>query len=219
MQSAVELQEQLRAVREGHPLLVYRRRDGPQEIFSLRPAVDSVVIGRGEGSDVVLSGDPEISRAHAILERIGSDWGVRDDGISENGTFVNGERVQGRRRLRDGDRIRVGSVGITFKAPADAEADATAKAASRGPSPISDAQRRVLVALCRPYRDEGAFTAPATNRQIAEELTLSIDAVKTHMTALYERLEVGDVPQQQKRLRLVEIAFGSGVVSLSDLDR
>ena len=110
-------------------------------------------------------------------------------------------------------------MGITFKAPADAEADATAKAASRGPSPISDAQRRVLVALCRPYRDEGAFTAPATNRQIAEELTLSIDAVKTHMTALYERLEVGDVPQQQKRLRLVEIAFGSGVVSLSDLDR
>ena len=40
---------------------------------------------------------------------MGGDWVVCDDGLSHNGTFVNGERVRGRRRLRDGDVIAVGA--------------------------------------------------------------------------------------------------------------
>ena len=31
-----------------------------------------------------------------------------DDGLSRNGTFVNGERLSGRRRLTDGDTLRFG---------------------------------------------------------------------------------------------------------------
>ena len=32
---------------------------------------------------------------HAELTRIGDDWVVCDEGLSHNGTFVNGERVRG----------------------------------------------------------------------------------------------------------------------------
>lgn len=213
-----ELQQQLRSEREGTPFLVYRDEHGAQAIFTLADELRSVVLGRAETSDIALDWDDEISRVHAVLERIGADWTIVDDGLSANGTFVNGERVQGRRRLRDGDRLRLGDVGIVFRAPADAAARATVKAAAGGPAQISDAQRRVLVALCRPYREGGAFAAPPTNSQIAEELVVGVDTVKAHMRALYERFEVGDLPQQQKRARLVELAFRSGEITLRDLD-
>ena len=41
----------------------------------------------------MLDWDSEISRVHAALERIGDDWTVVDDGLSHNGTYLNGERV------------------------------------------------------------------------------------------------------------------------------
>ncbi len=75
----------------------------------------------------------------------------------------------------------------------------------------------MLVALCRPFKDGAAFATPPTNQQIADELHLSVDAVKTHMRALFEKLEVGDLPQNQKRVALVERALHSGAISKSDL--
>ena len=54
---------------------------------------------------------------HAALERAGDDWILVDDGLSHNGTYVGGERVNGRRRLRDGDVISVGTTTIAFCAP------------------------------------------------------------------------------------------------------
>ncbi len=178
----------------------------------------SVVVGRDQESDLVLDWDPQVSRVHALVERLGSDWAVVDDGLSQNGTFVNGERVHGRRRLEDGDRLRVGDVGIVFQLLAVRGGDATVKAGSGGPTQISDAQRRVLVALCRPYREGPVFAAPPSNSEIAEELVIGIDTVKAHLKALYERFQVEDLPHQQKRARLVELALQSGTVTPRDLD-
>jgi DNA-binding NarL/FixJ family response regulator len=75
----------------------------------------------------------------------------------------------------------------------------------------------VLVALCRPFREGSEFARPATNRQIAEEVFLSVDAVKANLRALFETFEVGDLPQNQKRVRLAELALRSGVISPRDL--
>jgi DNA-binding NarL/FixJ family response regulator len=75
----------------------------------------------------------------------------------------------------------------------------------------------VLVALCRPYKDGGSFATPATNQKIGEELHLSVDAVKTHMRALFEKLGVGDLPQNQKRVALVERALQTGAVNSREL--
>ena len=46
---------------------------------------------------------------------------------------------------------------------------------------------------------------------------LSVDAVKTHLRTLFQRFEIGDLPQNQKRARLVECAFQWGLVSERDL--
>ncbi len=46
---------------------------------------------------------------------------------------------------------------------------------------------------------------------------MSVEAVKTHMRALFERFGVGDLPRQAKRSELVRRAFQNGAVSVKDL--
>ena len=74
----------------------------------------------------------------------------------------------------------------------------TAPSRLRALPQISDAQRRVLIALCRPY-GEREFAVPASNRQIADELIIGLETVKTHMRALFDAFELGELPQHQKR--------------------
>jgi pSer/pThr/pTyr-binding forkhead associated (FHA) protein len=65
------------------------------------------------GNDLVFP-EGRVSRNHAVLERRGSAIELSDLN-SENGTFVNGDRIT-RRRLAQGDRIRLGgSVELTFE--------------------------------------------------------------------------------------------------------
>ena len=137
--------------------------------------------------------------------------------MSRNGTFVNAERLQGRRRLTDGDQLRIGRTAITFRAPSDLGRSSTLIASAAIPPKLTEAQRRVLVALCRPFADGSSFATPATNRQIADELFLSVDAVKTHLRTLGEKLALADLPQNVKRARLVERAFELGIVTQRDL--
>src|SRR6185312_2615398 len=117
-----DVKARLEAEREGGPFLLLRDGDDTQMIVKLTAPV---TIGRRPERDVALIWDSEVSRLHAQLEPVGPDWTVVDDGLSRNGTYVNGERVNGRRRLRDGDRIVVGETPIVFRAPKDA-ADSTA---------------------------------------------------------------------------------------------
>jgi DNA-binding CsgD family transcriptional regulator len=152
------------------------------------------------------------------LERAGALWTLVDDGLSRNGSFVNGERLRGRRRLVDGDELRFGDTIVVFRAPLPVFEETVPAEGTSEPVRISEAQRRVLVALCRPFRDGQAFATPASNQQIAAELFLSPDAVKTHMRALFQRLDVEDLPQNKKRARLVELAFARGVIAARDLD-
>ena len=159
-----------------------------------------------------------MSGLHAQLECLGSEWTIIDDGLSTNGTFVNGERVSGRTRLHDGDRVRVGRTVLVFNA-AQASAPGTTVVAGELPAapPLTDSQRRVLIALCRPYRDGGSFATPASNQQIASEVFLSVDTVKTHLRTLFNRFGLGELPQNQKRARLAECAIQSGLVTQRDL--
>ena len=82
---------------------------------------------------------------------------------------------------------------------------------------LSDTQRRVLIALCRPFKDAPGFAVPASNQQIADELFLSVDAIKGHLRVLFEKFGVGHLPQTEKRLRLVEAAFHTGAITERDL--
>ena len=213
--SPAELRDRIEAERRGRPFLVLRTGAGAQQIVELD--VERLSIGRSTQNEVALPEDTEISRLHAELELIGGEWTVSDDGLSRNGTFVNGTRISGRHRLRDGDVVRVGQTAIAYRRPTAEDsrptqiAGATPQAADLPPT-----QRAVLVALARPYKvDE--FAVPATNADIAAELHLSVDAVKGHLRSLFARFGIEHLPQNQKRSRLVAEALQSGVVAPRDL--
>jgi pSer/pThr/pTyr-binding forkhead associated (FHA) protein len=114
---AEESPELIAAQRRGDPYVVWSDSHQRQQVLSLRDGWDRVTVGRGAAADVSLPWDSEVSRIHAELLRLGDDWAVVDDGISRNGTFVNGERIERRRRLHDGDELRVGDTALGFHAP------------------------------------------------------------------------------------------------------
>ena len=217
--TAVELKEQIEAERGGLPFLVHRDADGEQRILVLGTEKGELWIGRSPSADVQLGWDAEASGLHAQVEVVGAECTLVDDGLSTNGSFVNGERVRGRKRLRDGDMIRLGQTMLLYRSPAEgAASESTVMSADAlGAAGVSPAQKRVLVALCRPFKDGAAFATPATNQQIADELTLSVEAIKTHLRALFEKFGVSDLPQNQKRVALVERALQSGLVNERDL--
>ena len=117
----LELKERLDAERRGTPFLLLRDGEERQLIVELTAARSPVTIGRQAASDVALTLDSEVSRTHADIERIGDVWTLVDDGRARNGTYVNGERVHGRRPLRDGDVIALGRTVVTYVAPSPSD--------------------------------------------------------------------------------------------------
>src|SRR5688572_12035404 len=95
-----------------------------------------IVIGRSSDLDMVLVEDM-VSRKHAKISTVGNQIVISDMG-STNGTFVNGEKVK-KARLKEGDRILIGTSIIKLVsvdgATAGSEAEARAKLES-------NAQRR-----------------------------------------------------------------------------
>lgn len=216
--TAVELKAQIEAERTARPFLAYRDAEGERQLLTIGPGVTELWIGRSPSADVQLTWDDEVSGLHAQLEVVRDECTLVDEGLSRNGSFVNGERVAGRRHLRDGDMLRFGNTMALFRAPATAEAKSTVVATDAlAAADVSPAQRRVLVALCRPFKDGAAFATPPTNQQLADELHLSVDAVKTHMRALFEKFGVQELPQNRKRLAVVERALQTGLVSQREL--
>jgi pSer/pThr/pTyr-binding forkhead associated (FHA) protein len=212
-----ELKERLEAERRGTPFLLYRDAQGRQLIVELDRDEPRLNIGRRLENDIALPWDAEVSRIHAQLERMGSDWSLLDDGLSRNGSYVNGDRLVGRRRLRDGDRLCFGETAMLFHAPEQAGSMSTAAVPTgHGTIPLSETDRKVLVALCRPLRDS-AYASPATNREIADEVLLSIDSVKAHLRVIFERFGLSELPQNQKRARLAALALVNGLVRQQDL--
>ena len=102
-------------------------------------------------------------------------------------TFLNRERISRRRRLKDGDVLRFGDTLIAF----------------------SQTQRRVLVALCPPFKNTNGFATP---------VFLSVEAVKTHPRGLVEKF---GVPRTSLRTRSACVwssgRFKSGLISQRDL--
>jgi pSer/pThr/pTyr-binding forkhead associated (FHA) protein len=214
-QSVSEMNARLEAERAGRPFLLYRDQDDRQQLFVFDPSAANASVGRQPSSDLLLDWDQKVSRLHARFERVQDDWEIVDDGFSSNGTFVNQARLRGRHRLQDGDNLRFGNTAATFHSPSrehPRSADAADIPAAVG---LSTTQRRVLVALCRPYKNR--FASPATDQQIADELFLSVAEVRAHVRVLEAKLGVEQLPPAEMRVRLVERAFAARLISERDL--
>lgn len=206
-----ELKARLEAERGSDALLVYRNADGEQMIAPL--AGRQLTVGRRDDNDIALAWDRQVSRLHAQIERIKGDWCLVDDGLSRNGSFVNSERIVGKRRLADGDRLCFGATAMVYRAPAADRIESTVGVSTTAPSVVlSETRRRILLALARPVA-RSAFATPATNQEIADEVCLSVDAVKAHLRGLFEQFGLSDLPQNQKRATLAATVLLNSVLA------
>lgn len=81
----------------------------PGESFDLGPV--PLTVGRAPDNSIVLPSDGFASSRHARFEAVRDAAWLVDLG-STNGTFVNGERIEGRRRLHPGDVVRIGETEL-----------------------------------------------------------------------------------------------------------
>jgi pSer/pThr/pTyr-binding forkhead associated (FHA) protein len=171
---------------------------------------ERLTVGTLETNELIVPADG-VSRVHAVLERLGDTWTVRDLG-SRNGTFVNGARIIGEHALHPGDEILLGRLRLVFRGPARGTETA---AISQAPA-LTQRERDVLVALCRPLLTGDAFTEPASTRAIAAELVVSEAAVKQHLSRLYVKFDVA-AESERRRAQLANAAVARGAVNLGDL--
>lgn len=81
------------------------------------------IIGRDDDCAVLLNATG-VSRRHAVIRLSGGGAVIEDLG-SKNGTWRNGQRLAGPIELRDGDEIRFGAIGMTFRSSPQAESTVT----------------------------------------------------------------------------------------------
>ena len=103
-------------IRAKYPLreLEIVQPDGTSKKFPLQK--DLLTLGRNANNDLSFPEDPILSRQHLKFEYEGGEWCVSDMG-SKNGTLLNDQRLDGRVRLKSGDRIGAGRVVISYNDP------------------------------------------------------------------------------------------------------
>jgi predicted component of type VI protein secretion system len=200
----------------GERFLVYRDGEGRQVIRTLARH-GSLTIGRREEADIAIPWDPELSRLHASLDLRAGEWTICDDGYSQNGTWVNEVRLAGRRRLADGDLVRVGRTMIAYCDPVPIVAGPTLVPGELSATPrFSEQQQRILRALCRPLFVDGEGINPATDEHIAEETGIPLDAVAAELDHLGRALGLDDMPVADQRAEIALLALRSGLVSADE---
>jgi DNA-binding CsgD family transcriptional regulator len=171
---------------------------------------DVTTLGRGQGVDIPLE-DPTVSRLHAEIVIRGPHVYVSDLGLSTNGTRVNGRPV-GRRILTDGDVISLGMARMRIGGLATLEPleEDTLELRRVAAPDLTRRELEVLTCLCRPALTQEAFVAPATAREIADELVVTEAAVKQHLLRLYAKF---GIPEGiNRRARLANEVVRAGVI-------
>jgi pSer/pThr/pTyr-binding forkhead associated (FHA) protein len=87
--------------------------EGGVERVQLDSTVLEVTVGRSSSNDIVVD-DPLVSRKHAVFERLAAGWSIHDL-RSTNGTYVNGEPLDGSRPLYNDDQVHIGETRIVYK--------------------------------------------------------------------------------------------------------
>ena len=176
-----------------------------------------VTLGRRPEADVCLPWDPGISRLHAeLIERAG-EWVIADDGLSQNGTYVNGLAVESRRRLHDGDLITVGQTNLTFCDPVGGDDVTMTMLGLQQPMrTYSEQQQRILRCLCSPLLGDGDGVRAASDEKVAADLALPQLVVTRELDAIAHSFGYGELAVAERRLRTALTALRSGLASPGD---
>ena len=172
-----------------------------------------VLIGRRRGAAVCID-DASVSRAHAELSVTQGVWMVQDIG-SVAGTFLLRDnepprKLDGRRRLEHGDRIRVGRTILKFHDPPVPDDPGATERAAGDTIVLTSAEQKVLRLLCaRELDGRGGWP---TDGEVAADLVVAESTIRSHMKSLYRKFDLVDVPDRQKRARLVRRAIDEGLV-------
>jgi predicted component of type VI protein secretion system len=112
-----------------------------------------VVLGR-EGVSATIGDDSELSRRHAVVRPAAGGFEIEDLG-SRNGTFVNGQKIEGAMRLSGGDSIKIGQTVLALEGVARAAETAVS------PRPAAAAAAAAAPSTAAPSEPFGALAAPA----------------------------------------------------------
>lgn len=150
----------------------------------------TIVLGRGLDCDLMFEAEG-VSRKHAKVTFFDDGSVTIYDLGSRNGTFVAGQRIE-IRDLRDGDEIVMGAVRLRFGR------DDPRYRQAQGPT---GSGRNPLDLLSHREREIARWVAQGlSNAEIARRLGISARTVGTHLSNIYQRL---DVPNRTKLARLV----------------
>ena len=184
--SPAELRARIEAERAGKCPWIVRDPVGGQRILALEPARAPLSIGRDSFATFAW---PGTARSRACTPSCTGRAATGPCGTTASratGTFGNGDPDHGHLppagRRSSAVRHDPADLPHSRRGRGDAATQTSVPASGAAP-PVSGAQRRVAVALCRPFGQGGAFASPATNQEIADDLVLSVPAVKTHLRA------------------------------------
>jgi len=161
---------------------------------------EELTVGRADSSDIVLD-DKLVSRLHAIFMRRGEVVLVEDLG-SNNGTYVQDERLHAIRQLHDGQTVAIGTSRIMFEDAGTAGEETTQIAQASGlaaSTTFTQRQLQVLRLLARGL----------SNKQIGERLFVSERTVKAYLSSVFEKLEVSN------RSAAITAALRLGLIDLA----
>ena len=155
--------------------------DGPLRGRILVVDDDELVLGRREGSDLVLP-DPHVSRSHAVIRKSSGAVWLEDLG-STGGTIVNDDPVTGSQVLKHGDTVKFGTVETRFEDRGSMmDADEATQMIELPPVEdkpmLSPRQQEVL----------GFLQEGLTNPEIAVKLGDTERTVKAHCQEFFDRL-------------------------------
>jgi len=120
--------------------------------------VGTLVVGRSSACQIALD-DALVSRRHAQLVVAADGVTVQDFG-SVNGVYLNGKRLAGPERLKEGDQVQVGTQVLVLRSAADAARART------GPRVSAETLRGIEVA-------PGSSGRPLTSMMTESEATFS----------------------------------------------
>jgi len=203
--SARETQKLSDALQGQSPVLICDQRGhAPLAAVPLDAGV-RLVVGRSAAADLAIHGDEFASAAHLELLPRAGYWMAEDLG-STNGTRIRGEQLTGRRLLRHEDVIEIGSRTRLVYLASQADARTPPLRAPKTDE-LTGRERDVLAALAIHRRRDFA-AGPASNEEIARELKLGLETVRTHIKSLYRKTGIASsTPDRRLRLAMLGLTL------------